>query len=106
MSRLFFAIVPDQHIKDILHDQADRISLKNNSLSRQKTISKDHLHMTLFFVGIVSDKTKNCLLNSCQSGSFYKFNLQITKITVWAKQQLLLGMPETIPDGLITLEAY
>lgn len=99
--RLFFALWPDDAVRE-----ACSLVLKQASKHHQgKAVHIDNLHITLAFLGYVSDAQRDCVEAVAESISMTPFTLRFDH-TGWFKRPkvLWLGANET-PDALMQLIA-
>lgn len=98
MARLFFALWPD-----------DKIRTQINKISRQfkeeklKLVKKSNLHITLEFLGEVSDKDQEELIEKLNKLNHEPFDIELTRVGWWLKPQILWIGTTQIPKPLLTL---
>lgn len=97
MARLFFALWPDGEIRTQLDNVA--LQLKNEDIRRVK---KSNLHITLEFLGEVSDETCQNLIDEISKLHGNAFSLELTHIGWWKKPQIL-WIGSSIPKPLLNL---
>ncbi len=98
MSRLFFALWPD----DVTRKQLFSISKQLDEPSI-RLVKEANLHMTLAFLGDVSEFETKHLLERAATINNPSFELQLTHVCWWKKPQILFIGTETIPDALLQL---
>ena len=95
---MFFALWPDDEIRNSLYNVAAQF--KDEELRRVK---KSNLHMTLEFLGEVSDSEQQKLIERVSQIKSEPFELQLTRIGFWKKPQILFIGTTQIPNPLLTL---
>lgn len=98
MARLFFALWPDDETRNNLYKVAKQF--KNEEL---RLVKKSNLHMTLEFLGEVSDSDQKGLIEKVGNIKNEPFDLQLTRVGFWKKPQILFIGTTQIPKPLITL---
>ncbi len=98
MARLFFALWPDEETRTQL-DNVTR-QFKNEDIRRVK---KSNLHITLEFLGEVSDETCQNLIDEISKLRGNAFSLELTTIGWWKKPQNLWIGTKQIPTPLLNL---
>ncbi len=98
MARLFLALWPDDKTREQLFDVANQ--LKNENI---KLVKKPNLHMTLEFLGEVSDKDKDELIERLNDIKTEPFEIKLSQTGFWKKPQILYVGTTIIPKQLLTL---
>ena len=93
--RLFFALWPDRQVRTRCDWYVSSILGK-----RVRRIPADNLHLTLAFVGSVTDEISRCLEAHADQIHALPFQLQIDHLGYWHRQRLLWMGPRHTPDGL------
>lgn len=98
MSRLFFALWPDEETRT----QIDNVSrqFKNENI---KPVKKSNLHITLEYLGEVSDEDQEALIEKINKLQHEPFDLELTRVGWWRKPQILWIGTTHIPMELIRL---
>jgi 2'-5' RNA ligase len=97
--RLFFALWPDNNIREHLH----RLSQQTTQGVSGRLIPADNLHVTLVFIGDVDKLTKQCMQRVAATVQSKRFSLSLDKLGYWKKPRIFwLGASE-IPVALSTL---
>jgi 2'-5' RNA ligase len=100
--RLFFALWPDDKIRSEL---VNAFKLSDFSESGGQNFQPDNLHLTLHFLGNVSQQKFNCVMDIAAQLEFESFELELNQFSVFEKAKIFyLGMTDT-SDELITLQA-
>ena len=98
MNRLFFALWPD----DALRQKIDAMQPADNESAGRRVI-KENYHITLAFMGEVTDRQWERLEMNAATFQFPAFDLQLDQLGHWEHAQVLwLGCRHT-PKGLQTL---
>lgn len=95
MSRLFFALWPDEAVRKQLGEVANEI--KEESLRYTKI---SNLHITLAFLGDVSASDQAVLMQLANKIQSSKFCLELNRIGWWRKPGILWIAPNTVPEVL------
>lgn len=92
MQRLFFAILPSVD----LCQQFEKIRSPYLEHSTAKIVQSENLHITLAFLGNVSEFQRSCFERSADSLIFKSFTIPMDRIGYWRKPQILwLGNSKT-----------
>lgn len=99
--RLFFALWPDDEVRKAIAAVAKQAGQHHQG----KVMRTDNLHITLAFLGYVSDAQHTCVEAVAESISMTPFNLHFDHIGWFKRPKVLwLGENET-PDALVQLVA-
>ena len=98
MARLFFALWPDDQTRNKLYNVAEQF--KEEEL---RLVKKANLHMTLEFLGEVSNKDQQELIGSINKIENESFKLQLTRVGFWKKPQILFIGTTQVPKSLLLL---
>jgi 2'-5' RNA ligase len=99
--RLFFALWPDDEVRDACSRVLKQAQKKHDG----KSVHLDNLHITLAFLGYVSDAQRACAESVADSISMTPFNLRFDQVGWFKRPKVLwLGANET-PDALMQLVA-
>jgi 2'-5' RNA ligase len=99
--RLFFALWPD----DAVRDGCSLVLKQARKHHQGKAVHLDNLHITLAFLGYVSDEQRACADAVADAISLTPFNLRFDQVGWFKRPKVLwLGTNET-PDALIQLVA-
>ncbi|AJR07480.1 RNA 2',3'-cyclic phosphodiesterase [Photobacterium gaetbulicola] len=98
--RLFFALSPD-HSSDAFHRLA-RLSSQCCRLGRP--VSQENLHITLAFLGMVTDEQTNSIVAAAQQLTAPPaFSLRLTTLGYWKRSKVIWLAPEQPPLPLLAL---
>jgi len=97
--RLFFAIVPDKSQQCELFDLAKNVQL----VSTEKITPANMMHMTLRYIGPVSNDIKNCLISKADQLVDSSFTLHLNKTAYWKKPQVTWAGSNEVDSGLLSL---
>jgi 2'-5' RNA ligase len=95
MARLFFALWPDEKVRKELSKVASLF--KDEKLRLTKT---SNLHITLAFLGEVSEQDQNRLIEKANSINCNSFLLALDAIGCWKKPGILWLAPKDVPEDL------
>ena len=98
MARLFFALWPDNKTQSSLYHVARQF--KNEKI---RLVKKTNLHITLEFLGEVSEYDKQQLIEKSNHIQVDPFELELTSIGWWKKPGVLWVGPHHIPQALTNL---
>ena len=98
MSRLFFALWPDEKTRK-------QIAIITRQLEQQKLklVKYSNLHITLEFLGEVSDDDRDALIDKASRLNHKPFDLELTETGWWRKPQILWIGTNHIPTSLLEL---
>ena len=99
--RLFFALWPDDAIRQQLVDAYARIP----GLKGQRDVLPNNLHMTLHFLGNIEASRVDCFRRQAEVISAHRFQLQLDRFGYFKKARVLWLGCEQLPDELIQLHA-
>jgi len=99
MSRLFFALVPDQKTTNAFN----RAVLELKHTKYEKVVEEEKLHLTLRYIGSIKEEIMNSLLNSVNNLKKATFTLHIREQKFWIKPEITVLVPDMIPDALSDL---
>lgn len=95
MASLFFALWPDEETRKKLGEVSRQFKDKNLRL-----VKNANLHITLAFLGEVSELDQAKLIEKANSIRSGKFSLILDSIGIWEKPGILWIAPEEIPEVL------
>jgi 2'-5' RNA ligase len=98
MERLFFALQPDEIIQSELNHIIQQLDDRE-----LKVIKQTNLHMTLEFVGEISEKEQHALTTAVDKLQAKQFNLRLTHMGWWQKPAILWLAPDETPPLLNAL---
>lgn len=98
MTRLFFALWPDEETKTEIDNVVRQFKNENINL-----VKKSNLHITLEFIGEVSDQDRDQLIEKINSLQNDPFMLELVRVGWWRKPQILWLAPMQIPGELMHL---
>ena len=98
MARLFFALWPDEEIRTKIETVAKQFKEENLRL-----VKKSNLHITLEFLGEVSEVDQQALETKVSELSCESFDIELTHVGWWKKPQILWIGTTHIPKPLLTL---
>ena len=98
MARLFLALWPNDKTREQLFDVAKQFKDENIKL-----VKKTNLHLTLEFLGEVSDKDREELVERLNDVKTGPFEIELTQTGFWKKPQILFIGTTTPPKQLLSL---
>jgi 2'-5' RNA ligase len=98
MARLFFALWPDNKTQSSFYHVARQF--KNEKI---RLVKKSNLHITLEFLGQVSEYDQRQLIEKSNHIQVEPFELELTSIGWWKKPGVLWIGPQHIPQSLTNL---
>ncbi|RLJ22015.1 RNA 2',3'-cyclic phosphodiesterase [bacterium endosymbiont of Escarpia laminata] len=98
--RLFFGLWPDRKVRDRLARVGRQLG---ESGGRQH--HPDDLHMTLVFLGKVTEQQLSCVKSVADAIDAEPFSLTLNRMGHWPRPRILWCGPETPPDALNGLVA-
>jgi len=98
MARLFFALWPDNKTQSSFYHVARQF--KDEKI---RLVKKSNLHITLEFLGQVSENDQRQLIEKSNHIQVEPFELELTSIGWWKKPGVLWIGPQHIPQSLANL---
>jgi 2'-5' RNA ligase len=98
MARLFFALWPDNKTQSSLYHVARQF--KNEKI---RLVKKSNLHITLEFLGEVSEYDKQQLIEKSNHIQVEPFEIELTNVGWWKKPGVLWIGPQHLPQALTNL---
>lgn len=97
--RLFFALCPGRHTRDAMYKVAR--ALKKQSGGR--VVNFENLHLTLAFVGSVTEDQQQCMERVASHITIPHFNITLSELGYWPKPKVAWIGAKEIPEGLMQL---
>lgn len=94
--RIFFALCPDEHVRQQLWKLSGDMQL-----GRRTPI--ENLHITLIFLGSANTEQRECLEQAAASIQFLPFTLQIDRLGYWVRPKILWAGCREVPELLLSL---
>lgn len=91
--RIFFALCPDQKVRQQLWQLS-------SELQYGRRTSIENLHVTLIFLGSVTNEQRICLEQVASEIQLPSFTVQIDRLDYWAKPKTLWAGCTEVPDVL------
>ena len=98
MARLFFALWPDEETRNQIDQIAGQFKTQNIN-----PVKKSNLHITLEFLGEVTEEDQAALIEKINKLQFESFDIEFTKIGWWRKPQILWIGTTFVPGELARL---
>lgn len=98
MARLFFALWPNEETRNQLDQVAQQFKNENILLTK-----KNNLHITLEFLGEVSEDDQQALKETVSKITGEIFDIELTRVGWWNKPQILWIGTTQIPKQLLSL---
>ena len=99
--RLFFALWPDESVQQKMFDLALRVQRQYGG----RAIPAENIHMTLQFIGDVSQGLLSDLIQAADSICFDPVDLSMSELVYRPRQQMLWLTPAVIPEALSNLHS-
>lgn len=99
--RIFFALWPDQQLRDQI---VDRLRPIDFDLTKSRLVTEANLHMTLHFIGNTTAPTLDCLDRQARQIQFKPFDMQLDSMGVFEKPRVLWLGCDNPPTPLIELQ--
>jgi 2'-5' RNA ligase len=97
--RLFFALWPGHRTRDAIYKVAR--ALKKQTAGQ--LVSFENLHLTLAFVGSVTDQQQQCMEQVASQVQIPRFNIELSELGFWPRPKVAWLAPGTVPSGLLQL---
>jgi 2'-5' RNA ligase len=97
--RLFFALWPDDALREALH----RAARKPVRQSGGKPVTPDNYHVTLKFLGSADEEAFDCVCAAADAIRAQPFELRLDQIGFWPRPRTLWLGAEQAPEGLTAL---
>lgn len=94
--RLFFALWPGQRPRNAIYKVAR--ALKKQTSGRLVNI--ENLHLTLAFVGNVTEQQQQCMEKVASQVRVPRFNLELSRLGFWPRPKVAWLAPAKVPPGL------
>ncbi len=98
MARLFFALWPDDETRKKLYQVARQF--KNDNI---RLVKPSNLHMTLEFLGEITDADKQGLIDKASEIHCEPFSIDLTRVGWWKQPQILYVGTTQVPGQLLKL---
>ena len=98
MARLFFALWPDDKTCQQINDVIEALSSKSG-----RRVTPENIHITLAFLGSVSDEVTECLQDQAKIIHADGFKLSLDSLGWWKKPQIICLASSFVPDELTNL---
>ena len=98
MSRLFFALWPDAAARAGMASVMDQFPADCG-----RFVMRQNLHITLVFLGFVTEKQEQCVLTGARNITLSPVILTLSRLGWWQRPQVVWLAPEKIPDALAGL---
>jgi len=98
MSRLFFALWPDETVSGKITSICDRLPPGCG-----RKVQSGNVHITLVFLGDIDETSLGCLLAGVETVPMEPFTLVLDRPGWWRKSQVLWIAPATVPETLQAL---
>ncbi len=98
--RLFFALWPSEQVRRSIAD----VALPVSSQLEGRVIQPRNLHITLHFIGQVTEETKRCMHTAAQSVSGKPFDVKLDHFGYFKRAKILWIGPKQLPDDLVRLQ--
>lgn len=97
--RLFFALWPGHRTRDAIYKVAR--ALKKQTAGQ--LVSFENLHLTLAFVGSVTEQQQQCMEQVASQVQIPRFSVELSELGYWPRPKVAWLAPSTMPAGLLQL---
>ena len=97
--RLFFALWPSDQVRQSIVEQLSGLSPRLNG----RVMQQQNLHITLHFVGQVTESTKDCMHAAAQSVEAEGFQLNLDRLGLFPKAKIFWMGAQNTPEQLMQL---
>lgn len=97
--RLFFALWPGHRTRDAIYKVA--LALKKQTAG--KLVSFENLHLTLAFVGSVTEQQQQCMEKVASKIQIPRFTIELSELGFWPKPKVAWIGAKSMPEGLLKL---
>lgn len=94
--RLFFALWPEPELQKSWADWAQQVLLAGNG----RLIPAQNLHITLFFLGEVTEDRQQCVEEVANAVHIPRFTLNLERFGYWRRPQVIWLAPVATPVAL------
>ena len=98
MSRLFFALWPDDAARAGMVSVMDRLPGDCG-----RFVAHRNLHITLVFLGSVTKEQEQCVLTGARNINVTPVTLTLDALGWWQRPQVIWLAPQKVPDALVIL---
>lgn len=99
MHRLFFALWPSELVRQSVINTAMPLARKLDG----RIIKRHNLHVTLHFIGQVSEEIKECMHEAAQTVTSESFSVNLDHFGHFSRAKIFCMGANTVPAGLIRL---
>jgi 2'-5' RNA ligase len=96
--RLFFALWPDDGVREALSHVVDSLSIK-----RGRPVAVSNLHLTLVFLGNTDLARRNCAERIAARTEATRFHLFLDYVGYWRRPQIVWAGASITPEPLLAL---
>ncbi len=101
--RVFISIEPSEHVKSRIFHEFENLQKRN--LFKGRFVKKDDLHLTLKFLGEISEEKVNEIKEKLKEVKFEKFECEVGKVGVFNNEKFIKVIwVELKSDKLLELE--
>ena len=97
--RLFFALWPGHRTRDAIYKVAR--ALKKQTAGQ--LVSFENLHLTLAFVGSVTEQQQQCMEHVASQLHIPRFSVELSELGFWPRPKVAWLGAKNMPDGLLKL---
>jgi len=97
MSRYFFALKPENKIRDEI------VLTRSQLLFSGRWVKSKNIHLTLLFLGNMSQEQRHKVINEAKKIAFPEFELSLDKTGYFKKSQVAWLGFDRVPDPLLVL---
>lgn len=97
--RLFFALWPGHRTRDAMYKVAHALKKQTDG----RLVNFENLHITLAFVGSVTEEQQHCMEQVASRISIPRFSLTLSELGFWPKPKVAWIGAKVLPEGLMQL---
>lgn len=94
--RLFFALWPDEGVRDVLYS----LAVRQHKTCGGRLVRKQNIHLTLLFLGAVAVERVPAIINVAASIRLSAFALKFDALGYWRRNRILWAAPRRAPPSL------
>ena len=97
--RLFFALWPSGQVRRSIGEMLSSLPAQTNG----RAVQVHNLHVTLYYVGQVTESTKDCMHTAAQSVEAEGFQMNLDRLGLFPKAKIFWMWAENTPEKLMQL---
>ncbi len=97
--RLFFALTPSSELAQAFH----QVAMQDLGACRGRHLKPEQIHLTLRFIGPVTEEVATCLQAAAGHIHLPAFELMFDSLGYWPRPRVVWSMPSHVPTALTDL---